>query len=292
MTNEQSPNVEGVTLPETLYHYCSLQTAAAILQSRTLRLSSIFHMNDHMEQRWFCKLAIEILEKEFKDQSHYNYDEEYRQLRQLVENARLSDVFCACFSSKKDSLGQWRAYADNGYGIALGFDLRHFGFKNEGGSLKNGEMEICQVEYKIEVQQEAIRDGIRMVRALCQKAKDPLVAALSPDNLSHYIWHFGSQCKSAAFEEEDEWRIIYRRDIDYAHRRAPISKLGVCVSGHTLVPYYSLTFDPKGEIPPIRSILLGPQVSSETRQTLFMLLEAEGYGINKLDLSTASYRTL
>src|SRR4029077_14496990 len=32
--------------------------------------------------------------------------------------------FICCFSSDGDGLGQWRAYADNGQGFALGFDTR------------------------------------------------------------------------------------------------------------------------------------------------------------------------
>lgn len=279
-------------LPETVYHYCSLQTAVAILQTKTLRLSSIFHMNDHLEQRWFGKLALEVLEREFKDQGCYSYDEEYRQIRRLVENVRQSDVFCACFSSKKDSLGQWRAYADNGYGVALGFDLRALGFEDEDGVLKKGEMEICQVEYDIEVQQDAIRKGIRSIRAHCESQTDPLQAALAPDHLSSYVWHLGSVCKNGAFAEEEEWRIIYRRDFEHGPKPDSISKLGVVVNGRTLVPFYTMSFDPRSQATPVRSISVGPQVSKETIQTLFMFLKAEGYNIKEIGRSQASYRSL
>ena len=32
-----------------------------------------------------------------------------------------TDVYCFCMSELPDSLGQWRAYADDGRGVAIGF---------------------------------------------------------------------------------------------------------------------------------------------------------------------------
>jgi Protein of unknown function (DUF2971) len=54
----------------------------------------------------------------------------------LMESSGI-DLFVASFSTEKDDLGQWRAYADDGRGFAIGFDPKSLG--SIGGSLEAGE---------------------------------------------------------------------------------------------------------------------------------------------------------
>jgi Protein of unknown function (DUF2971) len=51
---------------------------------------------------------------------------------------RVAHLFMCSFSSRGDDLGQWRAYADNGRGYALGFDSKAL----ENGFTKKGETPI------------------------------------------------------------------------------------------------------------------------------------------------------
>ena len=35
-----------------------------------------------------------------------------------------TDLYCCCLSERGDSLGQWRAYADDGRGVAIGLSWK------------------------------------------------------------------------------------------------------------------------------------------------------------------------
>jgi hypothetical protein len=119
----------------TIYHYCSGQTFVSIIQNKTIRFSDINQLNDAEEGRWGYEIFIEAANRILKRESIPDefpimpmefidkVDETWS-----VFGARLAS-FVACFSTDGDSLSQWRAYADDGRGFAIGFiaqQLRRF----------------------------------------------------------------------------------------------------------------------------------------------------------------------
>jgi hypothetical protein len=116
--NEQPP-------PSTIFHYTDDLGLRGIIEYGTLRLTDIFYLNDPSELRHGCRPAIELITSAA--------NETQPEIKQLAENieARLIKgieqafrFFTLSFSQDGDDLGQWRAYADNGRGYALGFDGR------------------------------------------------------------------------------------------------------------------------------------------------------------------------
>ena len=116
-----------------VYHYCSLESLNSILKHRSLRLTNILKSNDSMEISWICR----YYDAEFK--SAYENTSDLFKSKILLErfmgyvklftdeffNENHSDFryYVTCFSYQNDLLSQWRGYADDGRGAAIGFDV-------------------------------------------------------------------------------------------------------------------------------------------------------------------------
>ena len=56
------------------------------------------------------------------------------------------DFFIGSFSRERDDLGQWRSYADNGRGYAIGFAQKLFRITNKADRHEN-QNEVCNTGY-------------------------------------------------------------------------------------------------------------------------------------------------
>ena len=115
------------------YHYCGLESFVNIVRQKTLRLSNIFYMNDYKEVSWFFDIARKIIEEYVGDGSSGRSaqssgassedDIAVSRLRVMLEREPFDHIYAACFSQKDDDLSQWRGYADDGRGVAIGVEL-------------------------------------------------------------------------------------------------------------------------------------------------------------------------
>jgi len=116
--------VEAKTPPGVLYHYTNDAGLAGIVESGRLWFSDIFAQNDPSELRHGLGVAIDLLKSRATD-ARPEIATFASQLERLDLDAGIEAAghfFICCFSADGDDLGQWRAYADNGQGFALGFD--------------------------------------------------------------------------------------------------------------------------------------------------------------------------
>jgi len=98
---------------EILYHYCSVDTFMKIIENKELWLGNSEKMNDYSEIR----LIESALEKKLTEYpSLNNFMSEYQE--------SISFPYICCFSKEGDLLSQWRGYADDGKGVAIGFDKK------------------------------------------------------------------------------------------------------------------------------------------------------------------------
>ena len=105
-----------------IYHYCSLEKLNKIITSKELFLFNANSMNDRSETLWIIQLINEELSKR-KEQ--FNEAD----VKKLSTSFSLNRTYpyLSCFSSDSDLLSQWRAYADDGKGIAIGFNEEYLG---------------------------------------------------------------------------------------------------------------------------------------------------------------------
>jgi hypothetical protein len=110
--------------PATIYHYTNDVGLKGILESGKIWLSDIFNLNDPSEVRHGFSHVVKILGARAangpKISKLFAKSIDYFAQQGFVQAA--AHYFVCSFSSAGDDLGQWRAYADNGRGFALGFD--------------------------------------------------------------------------------------------------------------------------------------------------------------------------
>lgn len=110
--------------PSRIYHYTNAVGLKGILESGKLWLTEISGLNDPSELNHGFGVAVAELKKMVagKPTESQNFA---RDLERVAQNNKIqgaADFFICSFSLCGDDLGQWRAYADNGRGFALGFD--------------------------------------------------------------------------------------------------------------------------------------------------------------------------
>lgn len=141
--NKSEQNTSNATNDGLIYYYCSIDTFISILSNCSLYVSDPTKMNDAEEFYQSTKLLkdkvidnyfdqlIEMLSQrpptgwDSQDIKRINKDaliEYIRIVDRTINNYPNLSVFIVCFSKNKDLLSQWNKYADQGHGVAIGFN--------------------------------------------------------------------------------------------------------------------------------------------------------------------------
>jgi hypothetical protein len=127
VVDSYAQSLAEVEPPALIYHYTDEAGLKGILQSGTLWITNIFSLNDPSEMRHGVSHACELLNSAA---STVNASHALRSFSQTVTKGltnrieEAAQLFICCFSEHGDDLGQWRLYADDGRGYALGFEAR------------------------------------------------------------------------------------------------------------------------------------------------------------------------
>lgn len=208
-------------IPEILYHYCSVDTFVKIVQNKTLRLSEIAKSNDSMECQWLERVVIpDLIKKCLKERlrssnidsaRHEKIIEEaisfinefYNSDRDIIQQRM---VLATCFSKEDDFLSQWRGYANDGQGVAIGFNADIF--KNIRKSYENTPLKLEKVLYEQKDQEQVvIKEVSRYIETFAddsqyKKRNIAMLALLIRSTISSVF------IKNKAFIEEAEWRLV------------------------------------------------------------------------------------
>lgn len=111
-----------------LYHYTDLKGLRGILHSGCFWFTDYRHLNDPSEIQHGIGMAREIARglADTADGRVRLFLENFIDLFRLDNFDMALRFFIACLSRARDDLGQWRAYADNGHGVAIGLSPRLF----------------------------------------------------------------------------------------------------------------------------------------------------------------------
>ncbi len=140
--------------PETIFHYTDYIGLRGILENREIWLSSIFRMNDPSELRHGVEPMISIVQ-EFSNSKGSVVKAFARFFSQVLRgNIEQTGVYLiASFSKNGDELGQWRAYADDGRGYAIGFDASAL----EASLSKKGDGGIATASFLVDYSDERLK---------------------------------------------------------------------------------------------------------------------------------------
>ncbi|MBQ9944520.1 MAG: DUF2971 domain-containing protein [Clostridia bacterium] len=305
----------AIKTPKTLYHYCSVDTFFNIIKNKSIWLSDVRQSNDELEIAYMKnKFSEHVKNAAFIFQFiHLSKHEEFDSLllnaivETYCETNTLSKNWVFCLSEQGDLLSQWRGYADDGYGISIGFDseqlrliLDKIDRITDAKNKRYGSVTLRKVNYsekKMHAKLEECIDSNEIGKSnTIKEFREKLLPALIDVELHSPTY------KAPSFKEEKEWRIVLNILYNPNHENTPINiddescflgNFAYTPSKRRLVSHYELSF--KDFKPLIRKIILGPKckVSPEEMRRFLcsckLLDNSEDERI-KIEKSSSSYR--
>lgn len=265
---------------DVLYHYCSVGTFCRIVESEEVWLTDIFCMNDSAEHYWLRRVAKELLEAEYSAQ--IDDVSEYLKSKLFPENEE-TELYCFCLSKDGDLLSQWRAYADDGRGVAIGFSRDYLsGLAAD----PRGILRLEEIIYDPAEQKAIIREIVDGNRSMCKRfahePDDSLPKDLAQASGRAHLWHQAVRCKHPGFREEQEVRLICdprgKTPVVFSERKYR-ERDGL------LIPYRVLKLEVCQNVAPIRRIVFGPKNSfGHDQRAALALLQDHGHSVNDIEL--------
>jgi hypothetical protein len=294
---------ETAAAMNVLYHYCPTESFSQIVESRALCLSSLSLSNDTLEGKIVAKAIDSLARRDRLDRATCErLQSEIKIFDQITEGLGF------CLSEDGDVLSQWRGYADDASGVAIGFSgdyLRWlaqqsltsgrgwgFGLRQVkyDPSEHQAEVEPIYLEANKLIGQGAYRVGgmrglletrteeeIELEKANLRRLRDNLSMVLMSLFPKLYL------LKSPAFLEEKEWRLLSYRF--FIESEPPVSYRA---AGNRLVAYRRCELA-ELERQPISDVVLGPKHLTPVHM-IKALLKQEGFGDVPVRTSAASYR--
>lgn len=271
----------------TLYHYTDVNGFFEIISKQKLWLSSTRNLNDHGELSWGMKLVYAAI-REFE---LLNEAEKKLLIDQFTAMCGFDRFICS-LSEAPDSLSQWRAYADDGHGFAIGFDsdaFPNYPFPDVNAGTAESATTLHKVLYVKDEQEVAVHTTLTELASELDAADEDRKAILfsfAGSKLAGLTVIF----KNPAFDEEKEWRLVYAPPISTAmfngvRRITPgpdlvkqrVSKKRICT-------YFERSFLPEE----IVSIVEGPKCQVHFIDLQILLID-NGINLNS-SRSKATYR--
>jgi hypothetical protein len=294
--------IETIQMPATLYHYCSTQTFLAMMSPKpSLRLSSLTMSNDAMEGSW----ARHVFRQMFDEISIIDGADGKDAMGFVEELTETTDGLGFCMSAQRDMLSQWRGYADDGRGVAIGFSAEYIHNFLQKRPRGGPGISLLPVIYD-RVEQETLigplaavahaavlkggLDAYRNSNLPVEEATDEKIeeirssAQVAFDDFSYAIFNLyllTFRLKNPAFREEEEWRLTCQvsqddRGLEFFARQDRI------------VPFRTLHLTPL-EMPAIREVIIGPRNITPTA-TVASFLKSRGFDGFQVYRSEATYR--
>ncbi|MCU4677709.1 DUF2971 domain-containing protein [Catenovulum sp. 2E275] len=273
----------------TIYHYCGINAFFNIIRNKKLWVSAANNLNDYKEVDWFIDKARNKLSQAVRPENQDYLNEFW-----LHRSVNSPMPYICSFSKNGDLLSQWRAYADDGSGLAIGFNREYFGFDSKMPTPNVSSKQsvgLADVIYD-EKYQDRIVDTLVGTVGTPTESDDEKYNRFA--NAAVLINQFSYICKNSAFKEEDEVRIvhtpvIFGNDNGGTRVLGGISDLQHRVSGEYITSYFELDFAEDRAAEALVEVILGPKCKI-SRFDIETFLSVSGFGQVKYKMSNASYR--
>ena len=283
-----SANLAGSRrVPDVVYHYCDANALVNIFKTRRLWATGHRYLNDRSELtamfRDLPKLTGGIKHPAAKLLTELS-EVEHTFGAKILGQAIGMEHFCTCFSANGDLLSQWRAYADDGRGFAVGFQtrsLKHYKFRR---MLYASDQTACLKDLFL-----GLGNIVKNHLALFKRSPEDYSSGQTARSwlsvrLGECLSVLAFQSKDDSFKEEDEWRLY-----------ASSEKFEFRVSNGKIVPYTTVDMSSRedNQLMPVREIILGPRNDRlDTERVLMYMASEYGYGHGGIEIypSKAPYR--
>jgi hypothetical protein len=242
--------------PSIIYHYTDGAGLRGILETGKIWCTDIFNLNDTSEIRhgvaYACKLLRGISSADgVASQLNVFTRTVSKHLSEDIEQS--ANYFVCCFSGNGDDLGQWRAYADDGRGYAIGFDtvLLERAFVDAAP----GNHSTFPLSYDAPALQtmlaQLVEQATRIVSTAAGQMTGQQLTHLSV-RLSATVIHCSTFFKHKGYSNEEEYRFLMVRRGDL-----PVDNLKLRSSPYSLIRYCE--FDWKSTIAhALKKVVVGP----------------------------------
>lgn len=215
-------------LPSTLYHYCSISTLLSIIENKNIWLSDAEKTNDFTEMKFLLSNIGEVIE-----QILASYEGKYpkeillktkeitvetteKLLLKNIPIVKYAKSFLICFSEASDLLSQWRAYGNDGNGVAIGFNAELF------NDFAQGSYYLTKVIYNQERTLDFLHAAIEKSLSYAIESSinkesniyDIFELTMNISMLIVTIWQESFVYKNDMFSEEREWRLFRKLQSD------------------------------------------------------------------------------
>lgn len=281
-----------------LYHYCSPSAFYEIVTNRAVWLSALKQSNDHKEGLLVTASLARLAKSDGLDPRDADRMRHLIQLMQEIEGG-----LALCLSEEGDLLSQWRAYAGDGRGVAIGFHKEYLSRLSE--RCKDSPESISAllpVAYDTAAHDDLVRPTYDLMRtelsrSITAMADEPAALLQNSHGLSRLdiqvnrALHLAGlplralfyRLKGSAFREEREWRLVANHSL-YASEQGCLYR----ATSDALIPFRPLQLEPTLG-PPIGEIVLGPRHTSPDKVVQNFLRDA-GFGDTQVRRSEATYR--
>ena len=288
-----------------IFHYASLETFKSIIENHCIWLCDIQKSNDPTERTYFEHVLLKVIDdllanpSEIKSFSPYaekalvTFKNTYRN-----QHPNIPPIYSASFSLAGDLLGQWRAYANDGAGVSIGFERDFFGKVFAG---RDGWTIWYGLQDAISTCKSQI---IRTLQDFSPKTDEITYTHDFTLSLLQFMDYKNIFYKHECFREEQEFRIVYRNGIrNYENPKTNISLFTSVVkdipadsgfvlsqrryriSNNRLSSYYELSFENIRE-----QIILGPKCQTDPSDIRLFLQDNGYYSDIPIQRSEIPYR--
>jgi hypothetical protein len=235
-----------------IHHYTDSGGLLAIIETKTIRATDVWFMNDSAE----ATFGWERIERFLVDKTPSSARERevieiaLVALRGVRDSVDFPGSYIACFSEKENDLSQWRAYG-RGKGFSIGFDSEEL--DELAHAISSSPLPLIRkVAYT-----DALQDYILQTN-YDQQVTTQLESGTGIDVLAGGFLQMAIKSapslKHPAFQAEDEWRLQFFHDRYANNVKFRDSAIG-------LAPYIEMSLCKSGSstITSIKEIRVGPQ---------------------------------
>ncbi len=241
-----------------VYHYCDAGALLSILRNHTLWATDMAFMNDAQEIAYGLSLFQCLQMKPIKeDWITKIFADFFDELRGQDLDSFTEHWYCCCFTRGSDKLSQWRGYADNGRGYAVGIKVRDLipSFKVDGKFLGFP----ASIIYDKDTQEKLVVSIVQTIQNIIVRnvPTDSRLLAdyeeMTKDAIRHVINITSPMMKNPGFAEEEEFRYLVPPLL------VENSTLKFRTRNGIIIPYFELKPN-SGQKLPISEIVVGPCV--------------------------------
>jgi Protein of unknown function (DUF2971) len=259
-------SLDSTPPPAIIYHYTDDAGLKGILETGKVWLSDIFSLNDPSELSHGFSIFAETLKTSAASgppEARLFANSMDRFLERLRDTAQ---YFSCSFSADGDDLGQWRAYADNGHGYALGFNATllesSFEKQSQGPIPNTASFPITYKDAKLAAIHSDLVSRVFNLISLPRgrKLSDAVVNAYMGElavMLASHAMHACLFFKHPSYKNEQEYRFLKVCEAG----QAPVG-MKTRMRPYRIVEY--IEFDWKGnDSDALKRIVVGPAADSE-----------------------------